>query len=74
VRRGDGFVRLESDLELDYWEVDPAWDGTTFKSAAQAARAPRSGEIPKELKVKTGGDALCLRFVTVDGDWYQLEI
>ncbi len=24
--------------ELDYWEVDPAWDGQTFRSVAQAVR------------------------------------
>ena len=39
-------VSLETNLELDYWEVDPDWDGITFKSAAQAGRPVRSGAIP----------------------------
>ena len=32
-------ISLETKLDLDYWEVDPAWDGKTFKSAAQAVPA-----------------------------------
>jgi DNA modification methylase len=24
--------------EIDYWEIDPAWDGSVFRSAAQAVR------------------------------------
>ncbi len=68
-----GILRLESKLPLDYWEVDPAWDGKLFKSVAQAKRPIRSGEIPMELKVKTG-DRVCIRFVTVKGRQYQLDI
>src|SRR5690349_13274509 len=40
-------ICLKTILDLDYWEVDPAWDGVTFKSAAQAKRPARSGEIPR---------------------------
>ena len=74
VERDGESVRLDTELELDYWEVDPAWDGETFKSAAQAVRPGRSRGIPHSLKVKTGGDPLCLRFVSVDGEQYQLEV
>jgi len=35
--------------DLDYWEVDPAWDGHTFRSALQAVRPHKKGAIPKEL-------------------------
>jgi hypothetical protein len=28
----------EALAEIDYWEVDPAWDGIVFRSAAQAVR------------------------------------
>ena len=28
-------ITLETDLDLDYWEVDPAWDGKMFKSALE---------------------------------------
>jgi DNA modification methylase len=67
-------IRFETEAELDYWEVDPDWDGLTFRSAAQAVRPGRSRGIPHSLKVKTGGDTLCLRFVSVDGEQYQLEV
>ena len=35
-------VILETRLELDYWEVDPDWDGRFFLSAAQAVRPART--------------------------------
>jgi len=66
-------VSLDTRLELDYWEVDPNWDGKIFKSAAQAKRPVRSGEIPCKLKVKTG-DNVCIRLVTAKGKQYQLNI
>jgi len=66
-------VSLKTRLELDYWEVDPNWDGKVFKSAVQAKRPVRSGELPLELKIKTG-DNVCVRLVTVHGGQYQLHI
>jgi len=66
-------VSLETHLQLDYWEVDPAWDGKTFHSAAQASRPARSGEIPLELKIKSGRN-VCIRMVTVEGKCYQLNV
>jgi len=66
-------ISLNTKLDLDYWEVDPAWDGKLFRSAAQAKRPVRSGELPLELKIKTGSNT-CIRFVTVKGKRYQLHI
>ena len=82
VRKAPGSVKIEvsedmicldAKLDLDYWEVDPAWDGKTFKSAAQAKRSVRSGEMPRELKIKTGG-SLCIRLVTAEGEQFQLHV
>lgn len=69
----DGIVRLKTTLDVDFWEVDPAWDGKIFRSAAQAYRHVRSGEIPMELKIKTGGK-VCIRLVTVEGKQFQLYV
>ncbi len=69
----DGIVRLKTTLDVDFWEVDPAWDGKIFRSAAQAYRHVRSGEIPMELKIKTGG-RVCIRLVTVEGKQFQLHV
>jgi hypothetical protein len=66
-------VCLKTKLDLDYWEVDPAWDGKTFRSAAQAKRPTRSGEIPYELKIKVGSNA-CIRLVTAAGEQFQLHV
>lgn len=66
-------ITLETKLDLDYWEVDPDWDGETFKSAAQASRPNRSGEVPRELKIKIGR-RVCIRLVTATGKQYQLHI
>lgn len=73
VQRSTNKITLESTNCLDYWEVDPDWDGKTFKSAAQASRPVRSGEIPSELKIKIGRKA-CVRWVTVNGRQYQMEL
>lgn len=66
-------VCLTTDLELDYWEVDPNWDEITFKSAAQARRPVRSRTIPRELRTNVGS-RVCIRLVTAQGRQYQLDI
>lgn len=66
-------ISLETRLELDYWEVDPAWDGKLFRSAAQAKRPARNGKISNELKITTGHN-ICIRLVTVKGEHYQLNV
>ena len=66
-------VSLDARVHLDCWEVDPDWDGKMFKSAAQAKRPARSGDLPVEIKLKTGGN-ICIRCVAVNGKQYQLNI
>ena len=73
ARLSKGLVSLETDLNLDYWEVDPDWDGMLFRSAAQARRPVRSGSIPFALKINAGGD-VCIRLVTTQGKQYQLNV
>lgn len=66
-------VQLSTRLDLDYWETDPAWDGKMFKSAAQAGRPLRSGEISREIRIKTGR-SVCVRLVTVEGETFQAAL
>jgi hypothetical protein len=73
LRLSGEIVSLETDLALDYWEVDPNWDGITFRSVAQAKRPVRSGNIPCELKIKAGSH-ICIRLMTTQGKQYQLNI
>jgi len=73
VKLSNGVISLETQLDLDYWEVDPAWDRKIFKSITQAKRPVRSGTLPLELKIKTGSN-ICIRLVSVTGRHYQLNI
>ena len=66
-------VSLDTVFDVDFWEVDPDWNGKMFKSAAQAQRHARSGELPLELKIKIGRE-VCVRLVTVQGKQYQLNV
>jgi len=66
-------ISLKTKLDVDYWEVDPDWNGEIFRSTAQARRPARSGDIPMELKIKTGGN-VCIRLITTKGRRYQLNI
>jgi len=65
-------LQIETPLDLDYWEVDPAWDGKTFKSAGQAVRPVRGDHVSCELNIKTGRN-VCVRLVTVQGEQFQLS-
>ncbi|HTX92710.1 MAG TPA: site-specific DNA-methyltransferase [Anaerolineales bacterium] len=69
-----GIVRLLNAPALDYWELDPAWDGKTFRSAAQARRPVRSGEIPLEIKSPAALSNVCVRAITIDGEQFQLHV
>lgn len=61
-------VRLQApSLDLDYWEADPAWDGQTFRSVAQAWRPKRANSLPVELTLPCAPKRLRLRAVTVEG-------
>ncbi len=66
-------VKVVARTDLDYWEVDPEWDGTLFRSAAQAQRSNASAEIPLELRIKTGR-RVCVRLITVTGELFQKEL
>ena len=71
--QAENVIRLETALDLDYWEVDPDWDGRTFRSAAQAVRPVRSDQVPCEIKIKTGRQT-CVRLVTVQGEQFELHV
>ena len=73
VSISDEAICLKTKLDLDYWEVDPAWDGKLFRSAAQAKRPVRSDKIPHELKLKAGSNP-CIRLVTAKGEQFQLHV
>ncbi len=63
-------IRIKGASTVDYWEVDPAWDGAVFRSAAQAQRSIRGADLPEEIRIKTGRN-VCVRLVTIQGEMVQ---
>ena len=59
---------------LDYWEIDPAFDGKVFHSAFQARRPNRAVEIPLEIKMPEASTNVCVRAVTIEGSLIQLHV
>lgn len=65
---------------LDYWEVDPAWDGRVFRSAAQAMRPRGRGAIATQLELPLTPQPpstavwgrICVRLVKVGGEQIQV--
>ena len=48
------FLETEQPDEIDFWEVDPAWDGMLFHSAAQAFRPRGKGGFVDHLDLPAG--------------------
>jgi DNA modification methylase len=67
-------VRLMDAPDLDYWEVDPAWNGDTFHSAMQVRRPNRSTQFLREIKLPAAPTNVCVRAVTIDGQLIQLHV
>ena len=63
-------IKAALQAEVDYWEVDPDWDGRIFRSALQGRRPPRRGEIPSELVIPAQwlGERAAVRIVEVSGE------
>jgi len=70
LRRTPSGIRLDTGREMDYWEVDPEWNGTVFRSAAQAQRSNGGAEVPAEIRIRTGRH-VCVRGVTAQGEMLQ---
>jgi DNA modification methylase len=65
---------LDSDSLLDYWEVDPDWNGDIFQSVLQVAREARSSDIPLKIKLPFAAKNVCVRAVTPTGEKMELHV
>jgi DNA modification methylase len=70
----DSTVSLINPPVLDYWEIDPAWDGKIFRSVFQAQRSNRSAEIPLEIKLPAAPTNVCVRAVAINGSVIQSHV
>jgi hypothetical protein len=68
LRLEDQDVWLESNQPeaIDYWEVDPAWDGKVFRSACQAIRPRKEGLVTTRLHLPSAKPELPIRARVVD--------
>jgi DNA modification methylase len=71
---GDSKITLIDPPELDYWELDPNWNGAFFNSAAQVVRPIRHGEIPLQMDYPNLGESIKIRAVTVNGELAECVI
>lgn len=59
--------------QLDYWEVDSAWDGQIFRSRSQAVRPRGKGKIACRINLPEKiQERVCIRLTTVDGRQVQM--
>jgi DNA modification methylase len=61
--------------EIDYWEVDPAWDGKIFHSAVQALRPRGKGGFVDQLNLPGSmrNPPICVRVVDIHGNTFYLQ-
>ncbi len=60
------YLVAEQPEEIDYWEVDPGWDGKVFHSAAQACRPRGKGSLVDHLKLLRANHNLPVRVRVLD--------
>ena len=72
----DGIIQLPPELisNVEYWEVDPDWQGEIFHSRYQAVRPLRKGDLPSSLILPETGGKVCVRIVLVSGEQIQQVI
>jgi len=62
---------------LDFWEVDPGWDGQVFRSAVQSVRPRRKRHIANQLTLPeaSSGQSICVHLVFANGTekWFVLN-
>jgi len=72
----DYTISLDSSImpDLDFWEIDPSWDGDLFYSAGQAVRPLKKEPIRQEIQLSPSalGDLCCIRLVNVNGEQQQV--
>lgn len=76
---GDGLKVLLPDTmlaDIDYWEVDPDWDGKIFMSAVQVMRPRKKGMISGEVVIPNIHDnsQVCIQIITLSGGRYRTTL
>jgi site-specific DNA-methyltransferase (adenine-specific) len=65
----------EQSKGLDYWEIDPDWDGQIFRSRVQAVRPLGKGTIARQINLPDSVQGqICIRLTTVEGGQIQIVL
>jgi len=70
LERDGQMVRLvaQHPETIDYWEIDPGWDGLIFRSASQAIRPRKKEAITDRLAIQSSSNSeVCARVVDIHG-------
>lgn len=74
-KREDNRIMIDADHPemIDYWEIDPAWDGKLFRSVMQAVRPHGKGAIITQLTFPSRDTeySVCGRVVDIHGNTCQ---
>jgi DNA modification methylase len=75
VEDSNAKLRSENFSELEYWEIDPAWDGQLFRSAAQSSRPRRKGTLGDRLSLPKSElePKVCARVFDIHGNTFILR-
>ena len=75
LQQGNLIVQLNSEAcsNLEYWEVDPSWDGEVFRSAAQVVRRRKEAVVENLVSFPASkrNNPLCVRLVSNTGEMVQ---
>jgi hypothetical protein len=77
VERNGHLICLKGEHEwVEYWEVDPDWDGKTFCSVGQAVRSRRGKPLAAQIQLPASCKIaqVCIRALTSEGKLLQLEL
>lgn len=78
LQQDDKTLLISSNLlsELDFWEIDPDWDGQVFRSVLQAIRPRKKGTIQGVLSfpASISRGKIAVRLVKIDGEQLQITI
>jgi DNA modification methylase len=75
LQQGNLIVQLNSEAcsNLEYWEVDPSWDGEIFRSAAQVVRRRKEAVVENSVSFSAPKrkNPLCVRLISNTGEMVQ---
>jgi hypothetical protein len=78
INLSEDFINLESQeiTNVDYWEVDPNWNGNLFNSVGQALRPRKKRPINSNINLSSIplGEVQCVRLVDVKGNQLQTTV